>query len=81
MQHFGEKLRSLRTYHNITLKQLARLLGYTTHSYLSELESGQKLPTTKLILQISYLFNVTTDELLKDELQLNLGNSRLESNR
>jgi transcriptional regulator with XRE-family HTH domain len=80
MQHFGDKLRTLRTYHNITLKQLANFLGYTTHSYLSELESGQKLPTTKLVLQLSYLFNVTTDELLKDELQLNLENSKMESN-
>ena len=79
MQRFGEKLHILRTYHDITLKQLAYLLGYTTHSYLSELESGQKIPTTKLVLRISYLFGVTTDELLKDELQLDLENSRIES--
>lgn len=81
MQRFGEKLHTLRMYHNITLKQLAYLLGYTTHSYLSELESGQKMPTTKLALQLSYLFNVTTDELLKDEVQLNLANSWMESGK
>lgn len=72
VQRFGEKLKGLRVHHNMTLVELARLLGYATHGYLSELENGKKLPTIEFVLSIARLFNVTTDELLKDELELNL---------
>jgi transcriptional regulator with XRE-family HTH domain len=70
MEKFGEKLRSLRIQRGLTLKELARELGYEGHSYLSELEAGKKPPTVELVLALSRLFNVTTDELLKDELSL-----------
>ncbi|MCB8992219.1 MAG: helix-turn-helix transcriptional regulator [Ardenticatenaceae bacterium] len=70
MKRFGEKLRMLRTTNNMTLIQLAEKLGYTTHSYLSEIEYGRKIPTVSLVLKVATLFNVTTDELLKDELDL-----------
>lgn len=72
MQRFGEKLRALRTGHGLSLKELAQRLGYSTHSYLSELEAGQKVPTVKLVLSVSRLFGVSTDQLLKDELELNI---------
>lgn len=75
MQRFGEKLRSLRVHHNITLAKLSSLLEYNTHSYISELESGRKVPTAAFVLKISYLFDVTTDQLLKDELDVNLEQS------
>ncbi len=70
MQRFGEKLRILRTQHGMSLQELAYKLGLTAHSYISELESGKKKPTAEFILNVARLFNVTTDQLLKDELEL-----------
>jgi transcriptional regulator with XRE-family HTH domain len=70
IQRFGEKLRTLRVRHDMTLKQLASELGLTAHGYISELEAGKKMPTAEFVLNVARLFNVTTDELLKDELEL-----------
>lgn len=67
---FGEKLHTLRTQQGMTLKELANELGLTSHSYISELEAGKKIPTTEFVLNVARLFEVTTDELLKDELEL-----------
>ena len=69
---FGEKLRILRTHHGLTLKGLASALGFKAHGYLSELESGKKVPTVGLVLGVARLFNVTTDELLEDKMELNI---------
>lgn len=70
IQRFGEKLRALRVRRNMTLKELANELGLTAHGYISELESGKKMPTAELVLNVARLFEVTTDELLRDELNL-----------
>jgi transcriptional regulator with XRE-family HTH domain len=72
MQRFGEKLRQLRTQRSMTLKELARALGYTAHGHISELEAGKKMPTVQFVLNVARLFGVTTDELLKDELELDV---------
>jgi len=45
-------------------------LGYTAHGHISEIESGKKKPTAEFALKVARLFNVTTDQLLKDELDL-----------
>ncbi len=54
----------------MTLKELAGELGLTAHGYISELEAGKKMPTAEFVLNVARLFGVTTDELLKDELEL-----------
>lgn len=72
MDRFGEKVRALRSQRGLTLRDLASKLGYQTHSYLSEVESGKKMPTAELVLKIARTFDVTTDELLKDELDLSI---------
>lgn len=72
MQRFGEKLRALRTQRGITLKELALELGLSAHGYISELESGKKKPTAELVLSVARLFSVSTDQLLKDELDLDM---------
>jgi transcriptional regulator with XRE-family HTH domain len=69
MRRFGKKLRALRTHRQMTLDELAIKLGYTTHSYLSEIETGKKQPTVNLVLSVAQLFHVTTDELLKDNIE------------
>lgn len=79
MTRFGDKVRLLRTYHRLTLSQLAVLLGYQTHSYLTEIELGKKHPTALLVLKIVLLFRVTTDELLRDELEIDLNRSIMDS--
>lgn len=76
-ERFGDKLRALRKHHNVTLHWLATQLGYTTHSYISEIESGQKSPTVTFVLKVSYLFNVTTDQLLKDNLDVDIDSSHI----
>jgi len=73
---FGEKLNKLRTRQKLSMQSLARLMGHTAHGYISELESGKKLPTVEFVLRLARIFNVTTDELLKDELELDLGDGR-----
>lgn len=73
MQRFGEKLHNLRTQHAMTLQELAFALGLRAHGYISELEAGKKIPTVEVVVKAARLFGVTTDELLKDELELALG--------
>jgi transcriptional regulator with XRE-family HTH domain len=70
MEQFGKKLKILRRTKGLTLKELAKELGYESHSYLSELESGKKYPTIDLVISLSRYFLVTTDQLLKDEFEL-----------
>lgn len=70
VQRFGEKLRLLRTSRGMTLQQLARTLGLVAHGYISELENGKKLPTVEFVLKVARLFDVSTDRLLKDELEI-----------
>lgn len=70
MQKFGQKLRTLRTHHNMSLHDLALALNLTSRSYISQLETGKKMPTAELVLKAARLFHVTTDQLMKDELEL-----------
>ncbi len=77
-QRFGQKLRALRTYHSYTLKTLALALGHIAHGHISEIEAGKKTPTVEFVLSVSRLFNVSTDHLLRDELELDLESSFIE---
>jgi transcriptional regulator with XRE-family HTH domain len=72
IQRFGKKLRALRIQRGLSLKDLALELGYLTHGYLSELEAGKKIPTAEFVLKVARFFDVSTDQLLKDELGLAL---------
>ena len=66
---FGEKLMALRRDRGWTIQRLADRLGYKSRGYLSEVESGKKRPSLDLVVGISRTFGVTTDSLLKDELE------------
>jgi len=70
IQRFGEKLRALRTQHGMTLQQLAHALGLSAHGYISELETGKKVPTVDIVVKAARFFAVSTDQLLKDELEV-----------
>ena len=54
----------------MTLDELAQALGYRAHGYMSELEAGKKLPTVEFTVIASKFFGVTTDQLLRDDLDL-----------
>ena len=72
MKEFGKKLRTLRNKRGMTLKELAAEIGLNAHGYISEVESGKKKPSIEFVLKVSRLFDVTTDELLKDEIDLEM---------
>ena len=52
------------------MRKLASVLGFSSHGTISNLESGRLMPSTKLTIKIARLFNVSTDQLLLDELDL-----------
>lgn len=69
MNKFGEKLKVLRQRHGLTMKQLGELLE-VSDSYVSKMETGDKIPNVAMVLRVSKIFEVTTDVLIKDELEL-----------
>jgi transcriptional regulator with XRE-family HTH domain len=56
-------LRLLRTYHQLTQVQLAKRLEIS-NSYLSEIESGDKVPTIDLLNKYSDIFKMPTSSIL-----------------
>ena len=70
MQRLGEKLRALREQRGMTTRQLSAQLGISSTGYISKLETGKKKPSLELLLRISLFFNVSTDQLLKDDLEI-----------
>ncbi len=70
MHKFGQKLRILREKRGISLRQLAPMLGIKAYSFISEIETGKKKPSLEFVLKIAELFEVTPDQLLRDELDL-----------
>ena len=69
-QRFGQKLRQLRKSRQMTQVELAQALEYAAYSYVSEIESGKKDPTVDFVIKVARLFEVTTDQLLRDELDV-----------
>lgn len=70
MQRFGEKLRLLRLKRGLTMQKLAQELGYTSSGYISDLETGRHTPSLKVVMRVAQFFNVTPDQLLRDELDV-----------
>lgn len=68
-ERFGEKLRVLRSRRGLSLRQLSSELG-VSYSYIAKMERGEKIPSVAMSLTVAYFFDVTTDVLLKDELEL-----------
>lgn len=70
MPKFGEKLRTIRTRHEMSLRQLADELGFNSRGYVGDLESGRKKPSLEVVLKIARLFDISVDSLVKDELDV-----------
>ena len=65
---FADKLITLRKKEGWSQEELAEKLGVTRQS-VSKWEGAQSVPDIDKILQLARLFGVTTDYLLKDELE------------
>ncbi len=70
MQRFGEKLRTLRTQRGMTLRELAAALGHRSHSHINEIEFGRRKPNVEFVMKVAQLFNVSADQLLRDDLEV-----------
>lgn len=66
----GQKVRRLRENAGLTQAELAQILGLSESSkgFISEIESGKKLPKLELVLRLADHFGVTTDYLLRDDM-------------
>ena len=63
MVEFGNILKTLRINNNLTQSQLAQQLGLTK-SVISAYETGIRMPSYDVLIQIAKKFKVTTDYLL-----------------
>ena len=70
MKRFGEKLRTLRIQHKLTIRQLASDLDLKSSGHITDLEKGRIYPSMALFLKITQFFNVSADQLINDDLEL-----------
>lgn len=63
MVNFGHKLRTLRTEAGMTQTELAKRLNITK-SVVSYYELQERTPSPDVLIQLSYIFHVTSDYLL-----------------
>ena len=70
MKRFGEKLRRLRQGRGLTVRELAMLFEMKSHSHIADMESGRSKPSVELLIKIADYFQVTTDQLLRDDQEI-----------
>ena len=58
-----QKLKALRVQYRYSQKQVAEKIGVSP-SIVSGYETGERTPSTEILLALSYLYNVSTDYLL-----------------
>ncbi|MBQ9685858.1 MAG: helix-turn-helix transcriptional regulator [Oscillospiraceae bacterium] len=58
-----QKLKALRVQYGLSQKQVAEKIGVSP-SIVSGYETGERTPSTEILLSLSYLYNVSTDYLL-----------------
>ena len=59
----SDALRLIRVFHDVKQTELAERIG-VSKSYISEIESGKKLPTLELIEKYSREFNIPSSSIL-----------------
>lgn len=69
MKLIGEKIRFLRHKHSLTTRQLAEHID-TTNSQISRIENGLRQPSGDLIIKLADFFQVSLDNLMRDELEI-----------
>ncbi len=68
---FSEKLKLLRKENNLTQEELSFKLNVSRQA-ITKWESGEGIPDIENLKQISILFNVSIDELVKEDLSMNI---------
>ena len=71
----GEKIMQLRVAADMTQEEMAEKLSVSRQS-VSKWEINQALPQIDKVLLLCELFNVSTDELLKEKITINTGKKR-----
>jgi transcriptional regulator with XRE-family HTH domain len=71
-RRFGEKLRQLRNRQKLTMQTLAAQLG-TSSGYISNVENGTVTPNIDFAVKIAQFFHISTDQLLRDECEVDPG--------
>ena len=64
----GETIRNARLKKGLSMGQLARASGMTT-SYLSYIESEQRIPSKKVLIKISKVLDASLDKLVNSTLE------------
>lgn len=77
---FGEKLQLLRKSKFMSQEQLATQINVSRQA-ISKWELGESNPDMEKIVQISNIFDVTTDYLLKDEQEISISKITLQGNK
>lgn len=73
----GQKLRLIREHLGLTMDELAETIGRHDpgrRSRIHEWESGKRQPDLASLLAYARLAGISTDALIDDEVELNLGN-------
>lgn len=63
IKHLPEKLKELRLSNHLSQKEVATKLGMSP-SIVSGYETGERTPSTEILLALSYLYKCSTDYLL-----------------
>ncbi len=69
MKKFGEKLYTLRKHKGLSQRQLGEMLE-VSGSHIGAIERGEKFPNVPMVLKVADIFGVTTDQLIRDELEI-----------
>ena len=76
----GQKILQLRSDANISQEHLAETLGVSRQS-VSKWEMDQSQPQIDKVLQLAELFSISTDELLRDKVEINKGSTVKKRNK
>ena len=63
LRTLGINVSQLREKHGISQKELSVMLGYTNHTHLSRVESGQKAPSVSVLLEVADILEVPIADL------------------
>jgi transcriptional regulator with XRE-family HTH domain len=70
IERLGKKVRRLREQAGLSQSELAQQIGLSDQSkgFISEIESGKKIPRAEWVLRLALFFGVSTDYLLRDDM-------------
>ena len=70
MKRTGQKIVSLRTEKGMSVRDLQRLLGFTTPQSIYKWQRGETLPTIENLVVLSHIFSVSMNEILSAECRM-----------